>query len=156
MLLRIFLILNFLFFSQLALHAQNETKKWYFGKGTGLDFMTSPPSTIAVSSMTTSGGCASVADAAGNLLFYTNGGTIWNRLHNVMANGSGISGDIAAVQNCVILKQPGNSNLYYLFRLKLPVINNTAHENSSDRRFQVLQTPRRTTNSCSWPDRRYF
>ena len=38
---------------------------------------------------------------------------------------------------------------YHLFRLKLSAIGSTAHENSSDRRFRVLQTPRRTTNSCS-------
>lgn len=64
--------------------------------------------------MTTSVSCASIADAAGNLLFYTDGSTIWNNLNNVMLNGTGIlSGK--GTQCVLIAKQPGSNSIYYIF-----------------------------------------
>ena len=96
--------------------AQNEYSKWYFGNYAGLDFMTNPPTVLNTSSMLAYDGCASVADAAGNLLFYTNGATIIDKQHNIMANSTpsipaGFSGSYP-----IIIKQPGNSNLYYVFK----------------------------------------
>ena len=72
------------------LTSQNESNKWYFGWGVGLDFNSSPPTPLGVSSMSTMFGSASMADAAGNLLFYTNGTTVWSQNHNVMGNGTGL------------------------------------------------------------------
>ena len=69
-------------------HAQNESSNWYFGSNSGLTFNTSPPSALQDSQMSTGEGCASVSDFAGELLFYTDGRTIWNRNHSVMLNGT--------------------------------------------------------------------
>lgn len=99
------------------LSSQNETKKWYFGDKAALDFMTSPPTALFNSAMTTQEGCASIADAAGNLLFYTDGITIWNSSHIIMANGSGLFGNGSSTQSGVIVKLPGSTNLYYVFTL---------------------------------------
>jgi gliding motility-associated-like protein len=100
----------------LRVGAQNEFKKWYFGQYAGLDFMTNPP-TILTGSMSTNEGCASIADAAGNLVMYTDGSTIYNKLHNTMANGTGLTGNSSTSQSGIIVKQPGNTNLYYVFSL---------------------------------------
>lgn len=97
--------------------AQNEFAKWYFGRYTGLDFMTSPPTVINHSTMSTYEGSASAADGAGNLLFYTDGITVWNKQQQVMANGTGMLGDASTVQSALIVRQPGKQNIYYVFTL---------------------------------------
>lgn len=96
--------------------AQNPTSKWMFGSYAGLDFMSGIPVSVASPSMYSSENCASIADAAGNLLFYTNGEDIWNSAHAVMANGGGILGNNSTSQS-VIVKQPGSSTLYHLFTI---------------------------------------
>lgn len=60
-------------------------------------------------------GTASVADAIGNLLFYTDGVTIWDRTNQVMANGTGLAGGVDITQSALIVKQPGTSNIYLVF-----------------------------------------
>lgn len=107
-------VLFFLSCLPFALVSQNQASKWYFGNQAGLDFMSSPPAIIQ-GSMNAPDGCASISDAAGNLLFYTNGQQIWNASHQVMANGSSITGNMNVGQNSVIVKQPGSSNLYHVF-----------------------------------------
>jgi len=97
--------------------SQNQNSKWYFGNLAGLDFMTTPPTILTNGMMSTQEGCASVSDALGNLLLYTDGITIWNRAHNIMANGSGLSGNSSTSQSGVVVKQPGNSNIYFVFTL---------------------------------------
>jgi len=97
------------------LNAQNQTKKWLFGYGAGLDFMTSPPTILAPHSMNSVEGCGSTADAFGNLLFYTDGITVWNKNHQIMPNGTGLMGHQSATQSGLIIKQPGNTNLYFIF-----------------------------------------
>ncbi len=96
-------------------YAQNENKKWCFGINAGLDFMTSPPTILVSSAMNVQEGCSTIANSAGNLLFYTDGITIWTQVNTVMANGTGLFGGGTPAQGSLIVKQPGNSNLYYVF-----------------------------------------
>lgn len=101
--------------------SQNEHSKWYFGKYAALDFMISPPTSIAGSALGFASppgfneGCSSVADAAGNLLFYTNGETIWNQANFIMDNGSGLMGHFSSSQSSLIIRQPGSPSIYYVF-----------------------------------------
>ena len=90
---------------------------WYFGFQAGLSFSTSPPTAITNNSMFAMEGSASLSDAAGNLLFYTNGVNIWDKTHNIMANGSGLLGNSSTTQSALIVKQPRSANIYYLFTL---------------------------------------
>lgn len=94
---------------------QNEYAKWYFGFRGGLDFSTSPPTTLTNSAIHVQEGCSAVSDAAGNLRCYTNGDTIWNANHQVMANGTGMLGVKSPMQGVLLLKKPQSANLYYLF-----------------------------------------
>ncbi len=93
----------------------NEVTKWYFGNGAALDFSTNPPTSIANGSLSTWEGCSSIADASGNLLFYTNGVKVWNRWHLVMANGNGLAGENSSSQSALIVRQPGSSDIYFIF-----------------------------------------
>lgn len=95
--------------------AQNEAMNWCFGTNAGLSFTSSPPTSFTNSSMNTLEGCASVSSSTGSLLFYTDGITIWDQTHAVMANGSGLTGNSSSSQSGVIIKQPGNSTIYYVF-----------------------------------------
>lgn len=95
--------------------AQGEGNIWYFGNNAGLDFNTSPPTPLTNGALNTSEGCATICDASGSLLFYTDGITVWNRNHNQMPNGYGLYGDPSSAQSGVIIPQPGNDSIYYLF-----------------------------------------
>lgn len=104
-------------FLGLSLFSQNETNNWYFGYQAGLSFSTSPPSVLSNGAMNAQEGCASISDASGNLLFYSNGISVWNNSHTLMANGNGLLGNVSATQGALIVKQPKSTSLYYLFTL---------------------------------------
>lgn len=106
--------LIFLFFSSNGL-AQNEASKWYFGFYSGLDFMTSPPTILTNGVLSTDEGCASISDATGNILFYTDESSVYNQQHLLMANGSGLFGNGSSTQSAIIIKRPGSANLYFIF-----------------------------------------
>src|SRR5690606_29191499 len=82
-----------------------------------LDFMTSPPTPLNNSAMNTHEGCASIADGTGNLLFYTDGITVYNAAHTTMSNGTGLYGDFSSAQSAIIIRQPGSSSIYYIFTM---------------------------------------
>lgn len=97
------------------LYAQGQGNVWYFGHYAGLDFNTTPPTPLLDGQLTTSEGCASIADASGNLLFYTDGIRVWDKTHMQMPNGFGLLGDPSSAQSGVIVPQPGNDSIYYVF-----------------------------------------
>lgn len=111
LLLVLFVLLSELF------HSQNQARNWYFGNNAGLNFSTNPPTILNNGAMSTTFGCSSISSPAGNLLFYSNGVTVWDQTHSVMANGTGLTGSNSA-QSCVIAKQPGNATLYYIFTVQ--------------------------------------
>src|SRR6218665_3184083 len=111
--IRLFFMVIFFAF-QACLFSQLQTHKWYFGKNAGLDFATSPP-TVLTGALNSYEGCASISDASGNLLFYTNGDTVYNSLHQVMVNGFNLGGSYSTTQSAIILKKPGSASLYYIF-----------------------------------------
>lgn len=93
---------------------QKEANNWYFGYGAGLNFNEGTP-VFQKGSINQWEGCASISDKKGRLLFYTNGQVVWNRDHTVMPNGKGLRGHNSSTQSSVIVPQPGNRNLYYVF-----------------------------------------
>lgn len=95
--------------------SQNEANIWYFGHKAGLDFNSGSPVPLLDGQLDTTEGCASISDATGSLLFYTDGITVWNRNHGVMANGTGLNGDISSTQSAIIVPKPNDPNIYYIF-----------------------------------------
>ncbi|MCK9480915.1 MAG: gliding motility-associated C-terminal domain-containing protein [Bacteroidia bacterium] len=88
---------------------------WYFGQNAGLDFNGDTPVALTNSAMFVEHGCASISDANGNLLFYTDGKTIWDKNHVPMPNGTGLTGQAFSTQSVMIVPQPGNDLVYYVF-----------------------------------------
>ena len=63
--------------------------------------------------------CASVSDSLGNLLFYTNGHSVFDRNNSIMPNGTGL---LSATQDQSVCVVPNISdrNLYYIFTINCP------------------------------------
>ncbi|HRC32024.1 MAG TPA: T9SS type A sorting domain-containing protein [Bacteroidia bacterium] len=94
--------------------AQKEATKWYFGNNAGLDFISGVPVPFSGSAMTMLEGVASIADTAGNTLFYTNGFQVWNKNNVVMPNGNGLSGNNNSAQAAIIIPVPNSASQYYI------------------------------------------
>lgn len=100
--------------------AQLQASQWYFGNNAALDFNTpsGQPVALTTSAMMAPEGCSSRADSLGNLLLYTNGETVWNRQHQVMANGTGLGAGgpyATSATQSLIVPQPGSNHLFYVF-----------------------------------------
>lgn len=95
--------------------SQNQTNKWYFGNYAGLDFNTNPPTALLNGALNDVEGCASISDLSGNILIYTNGQTVWDKTHTIMANGTGLFGVVNPIQSSLIIQRPSSANLYYIF-----------------------------------------
>ena len=96
-------------------YGQGENNIWYFGYYAGLDFNSGIPVPLTNGQMNQWEGVATISDSAGNLLFYTDGMTVWNRNHQVMPNGIGLAGDNSSTQSATIVQVPGSSTQYYIF-----------------------------------------
>ncbi|MBC7411661.1 MAG: hypothetical protein H7331_04320, partial [Bacteroidia bacterium] len=107
------------FFMFITLHcfAQKQNNIWCFGDNAGLNFNTTTPTVLTGSQMSTNEGCASTSDSLGNLLFYTDGISVWNKTHAVMPNGTGLLGSASTTQSALIVPQPGSTTLYYIFTI---------------------------------------
>ena len=97
--------------------AQKEGNIWYFGKNAGIDFNSGAPVALTDGALNTSEGCASICDAQGNLLFYTDGSSIWSQNHQVMPNGYALFGHASSTQSAIIVKKPGLNSIYLVFTI---------------------------------------
>ncbi len=94
--------------------SKNNAKHWYFGNQAAIKFENNVPVPLTNSAMTQVEGVATMSDANGNLLFYTNGITIFNKNHQVMVNGSGLTSNSSNTQSAFIVPFPGNPDKYYV------------------------------------------
>lgn len=108
------LFLLLISFIYTGLSAQGENDNWYFGVKAAVNFSTPTPTTLNNSQMMADEACGTASDANGNLLFYTNSQTIWNRQHQEMQNGTGLLGNSSS-QQLIIVKNPANINQYFVF-----------------------------------------
>lgn len=114
-----------LFFSA-ASFAQKEANNWFFGNHAGIKFNDDGSvSILPGSQMTTNEGCSTISDPDGNLLFYTDGRTVWDRNHIIMPNanyngGTGLMGDPSSTLSGIIVPKKDNPNIYYVFTVDEP------------------------------------
>lgn len=102
-------------FLSYGLSAQNQFNIWIFGNGAGINFNGGPPVVYNGAVVNTTEGTASICDSTtGNLLFYTDGGTVWTNTHQVMPNGTGLTGSGTTTQSALIVAQPANPGIYYV------------------------------------------
>jgi hypothetical protein len=96
-------------------YSQKETCNWYFGSQSAVSFCTGSPVNMGGSSMIQYEGCASVSNMNGDLLFYTNGVTVYNKWNQVMMNGTGLMGHQSSTHSALIVPNPANASRYYIF-----------------------------------------
>jgi hypothetical protein len=94
--------------------SQNQGKIWYFGNQAGLDFNSGTPVALTNGVLNTSDCSSAISTTSGSILFYTDGLTVWNANHVVMANGTGLLGGNTSGQAALSVPQPGTP-MYYIF-----------------------------------------
>ncbi|CDF79024.1 PKD domain-containing protein [Formosa agariphila KMM 3901] len=101
-------------------HSQQESANWFFGEKAALSFNSNSPVSIANSSLETHEGSATISDEQGNLLFYTDGVTIWDKRNRAMPNGYNLFGNKSSTMSALIIPKPGTINRYYVFTIDEP------------------------------------
>lgn len=115
-----------LLFLSITVSAQKEANNWFFGFGAGIHFLDDGSvQPLAGSKMNTAEGCSSISDSNGNLLFYTDGRSVWDRNHVLMPNGdyfggTGLLGDPSSTQSGIIVPKKNDPNIYYIFTVDEP------------------------------------
>ena len=102
-----------------------EGKNWYFGNHAGVTWNNSSNTPVAFggSPMNTLEGVATISDANGNLLFFSDGTYVWDANMNQMPNGYGLTGDPSSSQSAVIIPKPLDVNTYYIFTVESCICN---------------------------------
>ncbi|MDH6358701.1 PKD domain-containing protein [Parabacteroides sp. PF5-9] len=131
-----------------CVQAQKEANNWFFGQKCGITwnatqdltvtglFGTADKELIGLPTIvpdasnikiSTQEGCFSLSDNNGDLLFYSDGKTIWNKNHAIMSNGIGMNGDNSSTQSGIIIPYPGKSNKYIAVTLGVYNTNNISY-----------------------------
>ncbi len=96
-------------------YSQKQTNFWFFGTLAGIDFNSGSPVALPNGALNTTEGCSAASDASGNLLFYTDGVSVWDKTNTQMPNGNGLAGDPSSTQSALVVPVPGSTTLYYIF-----------------------------------------
>ncbi len=115
-----FTTLGLILLNVIIIPAQQPDKQywsWYFSNQVALQFTSQslPPVYNIGSAMSANEGASSISDTGGNILFYSDGQAVWNRLNQILPNGTGLEGHYWSSQSALILKLPGSDSLYYIF-----------------------------------------
>lgn len=115
----VILVSFFLIWASFSLFSQNQNNQWRFGLNGAVDFNTTPPTSPAGCALQTPEGSASIADRlTGELLFYTDGITVWNANNQPMPNGTGLLGGtsllLSSTSAAVIIPKPFSPDIYYI------------------------------------------
>lgn len=120
-------------FSCLSMQAQKETNNWTFGRGAYLTWnttrtisnfttvansgatgttLTGLPTVPEASGISSDNGCFTLSDSEGRLLCYSDGASVWDKNHQVMPNGTYLSGSITSAQSGVLFPYSGTANQF--------------------------------------------
>ncbi len=91
------------------LFCQKQGNFWFFSQNAGINFNTSPPTSISSSAINTSDNSSSISDNNGKLLFYSDGLKVYNKNNLIMPNGTNLSGSKSGGQATLIVPIPQNN-----------------------------------------------
>lgn len=103
------------------------SSKWYFGSEAGLDFQGSDPTALTDGKMDAKEGSSAISDKKGQLLFYTDGITVYDKegnpmnAENPLFNNIPLGGGKNSTQAALIIPLPicrGCEYQYYIFTTK--------------------------------------
>ncbi len=113
------LLISIIFFTITIVFGQKQGNIWYFGDKAGISFNSGVPTALFNGQLTFPNGqnhnegTSSISDSSGNILFYSDGMTIWNKNHLIMQNGTGLLGNFSSTQSSIIVPQPDQPNRFY-------------------------------------------
>jgi gliding motility-associated-like protein len=114
------LLVLFLFISSIS-QAQNNNQVWFFGDGNFIDFnpvtpiISSAGTEVATATSTYCiEGSSSICNATGQLMFYSDGKSVWDNTFTLMPNGINLNGNLSNAQ-VLIVPNPVNQDIYYVF-----------------------------------------
>ncbi|MFD2202129.1 gliding motility-associated C-terminal domain-containing protein [Shivajiella indica] len=94
---------------------------WYFGDGAGLDFNPDPdnpdgplPRPVG-HNRDIPAGTTTISDETGQVLFFTDGQSVWDLNGDLMENGDDIGGDNTASESVIAVPIPQNQTVFYVF-----------------------------------------
>ena len=104
-----------LLFIGIQTFSQKQANIWYFGQGAGVDFNFSPPRALTDGQLYTLEGCSTFSNPDGELLFYSDGTTVYDKSHNIMNYtngnpGNNLLGNSSAAQSGMIIPKPLNND----------------------------------------------
>ena len=100
-----------------SVNANKTYYNWYFGENAGINFnpIKSGGTAQAISgSVNTMEGVSTMSDKEGNLLFYSDGVSVYTSGNTEMQNGTGLFGSSSSTQTCLVVPRP-STNKYYVF-----------------------------------------
>lgn len=98
--------------------------RWYFGEYAGLDFRQGNPVVdLGNDLMNVITSPAIISDSAGEILFFSDGVNVFNRLGDTMPGGSGLHGFAGYPMPVLIVPRPGHDSIYYIFTTHRPKMN---------------------------------
>jgi gliding motility-associated-like protein len=96
--------------------SERQADIWYFGEHAGIEFLDGTATPLTNQNVMVSyKSSAVISDSTGNLLFFTDAKSVWDRTFNKMPYSPSLEGDLGVSEPCLIIPQPGNSGLYYIF-----------------------------------------
>jgi hypothetical protein len=106
--------------------AQKEAHNWMLATNSGMTWNTTQtigalnglPTPIDNNAVFGDEGVLSMSDAAGKLLFYSNGENIWNAAHERM-NTDALTGYVSSAQSGIAIPYPGQATKYIVFTISL-------------------------------------
>ncbi len=124
---------------------------WFFGHNAGIKFNTNPsilPTAFGSNTTNpiyTNEGCAIAYDGSGNIIFSTDGTTVYNSANAVMTNGSNLLGGTSATQSAIIIPVPGcECKKYFVFTIAACSENIAGHSFRDGLNYSVVDI---STNS---------
>jgi hypothetical protein len=120
---KVFLIYILLTFQTYNKLQAQQASNWFFPIGAGIRFQNENVTPLSGGKIIDSDAqrpresSACISDEWGNLLFYTDGNTIYNKFHQAMPNGENLLGGPSATQVVSIVPIPGDDSKYYVFTI---------------------------------------
>lgn len=110
---------------------QKNFNNWYFGYNAGVTFNGGAPTILLDGKTWQMEGVASYSNDDGDLMFYTDGVSVWDKNHDIMPNGTGLMGHFSAAQSALIVPMPGSKAKFYIFTV-------TDWMENGDLRYSIL------------------
>lgn len=113
MLRAVLLLLVCVLVSSQQLAAQLHKSHWYFGIDSGIRFENGEPISDPNTNPNSYGGCVSMSDSSGNLLFFTSRRTFYNRNFEVMQGSNPVSAGLFF--DAIALPSPIETGVYFVY-----------------------------------------